>query len=119
MTKLAGLTLVPQTEAAASTVASVARWQRYSTRTQTLEGRLSACPRLAGLLVTFPWTASTRRSGAGRLAQEHFQAKPTARRGGVPSGGWTANDTYTLKVVRYRTPFITTAPGSSRTTTST
>jgi hypothetical protein len=37
----------------------------------------------------------------------------------VPSGGWTANDTYTLKVVRYRTPFITTAPGSSRTTTST
>ena len=24
------------------------------------------------------------------------------------SGGWTAHDTYTLKVVRYRTPFITT-----------
>jgi len=24
------------------------------------------------------------------------------------SGGWTAADTYTLKVARYRTPFITT-----------
>jgi len=24
------------------------------------------------------------------------------------SGGWTADDTYTLKVVRYRTPFVVT-----------
>jgi len=112
-TKLAALTLAPQTETAASTVASAVTGQRYAfdSNPQTLEWASIGVP-VSGsgaITVTFHMDGTdqtiTSAPGAWR--------KGTLRIKGVDdvvasSGGWSANDTYTLKVVRYRTPFITT-----------
>jgi hypothetical protein len=110
-TRLATLTLAPQTDTAASPVASAVAGQRYAfdSNPQTIEWASIGAPASGATTVTLHMDGIdqtlTSAPGAWR--------KSTLRVKGVDdavasSGGWTADDTYTLKVVRYRTPFITT-----------
>jgi CubicO group peptidase (beta-lactamase class C family) len=108
--KLAALTLPPQAETTPSTVASAVNGRRYAfdSNPQTIESATFE-PTGDGAAVTFHMDGLDQKITASPGAWR----KGTLRFKGVDdvvatTGGWTAGDTYTLKVVRYRTPFITT-----------
>jgi CubicO group peptidase (beta-lactamase class C family) len=109
--KLSSLMLPPQDGGTASTLARALPGRRYS---------FGANPSMESLTVdsidargdaTFTVRANgadqrlTATPGAWRKSTAIFQGKPDPV---AASGAWTADDTYTLKVVRYRTPFVTT-----------
>ena len=110
-TKLAALTLPPQTESAASSVASAVAGQRYAfdSNPQTIEWASIGAPASGATTVTLHMDGTdqtiTSAPGAWRKSTLRFKGVDDVV---ASSGGWTASDTYTLKVVRYRTPFITT-----------
>jgi CubicO group peptidase (beta-lactamase class C family) len=110
--RLAGLTLRPETTTASSSIAKSIAGRRYTfaTNRRSIEA------------VAFE---SMDASGAASLTlrmngqDQHLKAKPNGWQTGTleskdasepvaVSGAWTADDTYTLKVVRYRTPFAMT-----------
>jgi CubicO group peptidase (beta-lactamase class C family) len=110
--KLATLTLKPETGAPASTQAAGFTGKRYafatnpeSIESMTLDavdagGDVSLTMRTAG--VDQQVTASRGAWKKGSM-MVHGTPDPIAA-----SGGWSADDTYTLKIARYRTPFATT-----------
>ncbi len=110
--KLARLTLRPQTGAATSAVAAKVAGRRYvfPANPQKLESLTLGSAAADGGVT---WTAKI--AGAdqkitivpGAWHNGTLSAGPAA---GVfaASGAWTADDTFTLKLCRYRTPFITT-----------
>ena len=110
-TKLAALTLPPQTESAASSVDSAVAGQRYAfdSNPQTIEWASIGAPASGATTVTLHMDGTdqtiTSAPGAWRKSTLRFKGVDDVV---ASSGGWTASDTYTLKVVRYRTPFITT-----------
>jgi CubicO group peptidase (beta-lactamase class C family) len=109
--KLAGLTLPPQAQAAASAAASAVAGQRYAfdPNPQTIEWASIGTAGPDGTPVTLHMDGIdqtvTSAPGAWRKSTLRFKGVEDVV---ASSGGWTASDTYTLKVVRYRTPFITT-----------
>ena len=111
VTKLAALTLPPQTESAASSVDSAVAGQRYAfdSNPQTIEWASIGAPASGATTVTLHMDGTdqtiTSAPGAWRKSTLRFKGVDDVV---ASSGGWTASDTYTLKVVRYRTPFITT-----------
>lgn len=108
--KLTTLTLPPQTETAVSAVASDVAGRRYAfnSNPQTIEWA-SITPSSGGTAVTLHMDGIDQTlalsPGVWRNATLRFNGVDDVV---ASSGGWTANDTYTLKVVRYRTPFVTT-----------
>jgi hypothetical protein len=110
-TKLAALTLPPQAERATPAVVSAAAGQRYTfdSNPQTIESVSIAAPASEGTTVTLHMDgidqAITSVPGAWRKGTLRFKGVDDVV---ASSGGWTASDTYTLRVVRYRTPFVTT-----------
>ncbi len=111
--KLASLTLRPvKSGASSSTLASTVAGKRYvfgANRDSIESITLDSMTAGGDVTLTVRTTAVDQhvaaRAGAWR--------KGTIQLAGVTepiaaSGGWTADDTYTLKVVRYRTPFATT-----------
>jgi CubicO group peptidase (beta-lactamase class C family) len=110
--KLATLTLKPATGAPASTQATSVTGKRYAfaTNPESIEsvtldavdaaGDVSLTVRTAG--VDQHVTASR---GSWKKGSMIVRGTPDAI---AASGGWTADDTYTLKIARYRTPFATT-----------
>jgi CubicO group peptidase (beta-lactamase class C family) len=110
-TTLAGLTLPPQSESARSSVGSLASGKRFAfeSNPQTIESAMLENNGSGTATLTLHMDGVDQRIEA---APGRWQ-KGTLRFGGVDdvvatSGGWTADDMYTLKVVRYRTPFVIT-----------
>lgn len=104
--RLASLTLAPQTGNATSALAEAVRGKRFvlAANAQSIEaitiGPEGVTLRASGadqLVATVP--------GAWRTGTLTLKDKPDAI---AASGAWTSEDTYTLKICRYRTPFITT-----------
>lgn len=104
--KLASLTLAPQTGNATSALADAARGKRFV---------FAANPQSIEAITIGPEGVTLRASGADQLVA----AVPGVWRTGTltlkdtpdaiaASGAWTSEDTYTLKICRYRTPFVTT-----------
>jgi hypothetical protein len=110
-TRLATLTLAPQDNTAASGVASAVAGQRYAfdSNPQTIEWASLGAPASGATTVTLHMDGIDQpiasAPGTWRKSTLRFKGVDDAV---ASSGGWTAGDTYTLKVVRYRTPFITT-----------
>jgi CubicO group peptidase (beta-lactamase class C family) len=114
--KLASLTLRPQTGTAAGTAASAAgKRYAFEKNPESIEAITLDAP-ASGSNGSNGDAAFTIRIGG---VDQHIAAAPGAwRKGtlplqGVPtpiaaSGGWTADDTYSLKIARYRTPFAVT-----------
>jgi CubicO group peptidase (beta-lactamase class C family) len=111
--KLASLRLRPvESGTSASTLASTVAGKRYTfgTNRDSIES-IMLDSSTAGADLTFTVrTAGVEQHVAARVGAWR---KGTIQLAGVTepiaaSGGWTAGDTYTLKVVRYRTPFATT-----------
>ena len=102
--KLRSLMLAPITGAPTSTTASAASGRKYVLeKNQPGLETLTLTPSAGGA------TIGLRTAGA----DQSFTAVPgtwtrAAAEGVASSGAWTAADTYTLKVVRYRSPFATT-----------
>jgi CubicO group peptidase (beta-lactamase class C family) len=113
-TKLANLTLKGPAGAATSPLAATASGKRYSFASNALlveslalesassSGDVSLAMRVAGVdqRITAPynkWQKGTLKTSATAPAE------PVAA-----SGAWTSDDTYTMTVARYRTPFVTT-----------
>jgi CubicO group peptidase (beta-lactamase class C family) len=115
--KLAGLTLAPQEGKETTALADAVRGRRFAfeTNAQAIEA-----------LALEPGAIALRMGGA----DQRLPVAPGAWRTGTlvvrgtpepvaVSGAWTADDTYTLKICRYRTPFVTTyrlKPAGSRMT---
>jgi len=110
--KLASLILRPQTGGPASTMTNTVTGKRYvfAKNPDSIESIALDSADAAG-------AASFTMRVAG--VDQHVAAAPSAWRKGTltvrgasdpmaASGGWTADDTYTLKISRYRTPFATT-----------
>jgi len=109
--KLATLTLKPQTGAPSSTQAGTFTGKRYTFATNpesieslmvdsaTAGGDVSFTIRSAGVDQHLTASAGAWRKGSLLIKGA---AEPIAA-----SGGWTADDTYALKIARYRTPFAT------------
>src|SRR5262249_49103182 len=110
--KLGTLTLKPQTGAPDSTKAGTFTGKRYTfgTNTESIEavtldstnagGDVALTIRMGGVDQHVTASRAGWRKGTMtfRGAQEPIAA----------SGGWTADDTYALRIVRYRTPFAAT-----------
>ena len=116
-TRLAGLTLPPLVESAPSPVGP-SRWVRYSasgkrfafeSNPQTIESAMLENNGAGTATVTLHMDGMDQRIEA---APGRWQKGTLRFRGAddvvATSGAWTADDTYTLKVVRYRTPFVIT-----------
>lgn len=110
-TKLGALTLPPQAETASSAVAGAVVGQRYAfdSNPQTIEWASIGAPASGSTVVTLHMDGIDQPIASAPGAWR----KGTLRVKGVDdviasSGGWTAPDMYTLKVVRYRTPYVTT-----------
>ena len=111
-TRLARLTLRPESSVAAAPMTKAVVGHRYTfpTNSRSIEA-ITFDSIDAGGVATFTVKVNgdeqrlTAGSGAWRngVLKNQNSSDPVAI-----SGGWTADDTYTLKVVRYRTPFITT-----------
>lgn len=111
-TKLAGLTLKPQTGSATSPRAKAIAGKRFVFGSNPLSleaitvdsvspnGDVSLTMRMAG--VDQRVTAGHNAWKKGAFMQGPAQDVIAA------SGGWSADDTYTFKIVRYRTPFAAT-----------
>ena len=110
--KLASLTLPPQTGAATSPQVTSVAGVRYT---------LDANPQSIEAIALDSMNAAGDASFTVRIAgaDQRIAAAPGAWRKGAlktsggsdpiaASGAWTADDTYTLKVIRYQTPFTTT-----------
>jgi CubicO group peptidase (beta-lactamase class C family) len=112
--KLAHLSLRPQTgvTTASMTVAKAAVGTRYvfETNKQSIDAiALDSADAKGGVALTLRVAGVDQRIEAAPDAWK----KQTVTLRGVPdaiaaSGAWTADETYTLKVVRYQTPFATT-----------
>ena len=108
---LGALTLAPQAETASSSVASAVAGQRYAfdSNPQTIEWASVAAPVSGAVAVTLHMDGIdqtiTSVPAAWRKGSLRFKGVDDVV---ASSGGWTATDTYTLKVVRYRTPYVTT-----------
>lgn len=110
--RLASLTLRPQAGAATSMMAKTVGGKRYilESNPQSLESIALEPPGANGdVAVTMRIAGVDQRVTAAH--NDWRQGTLTLR--GTPeliaaSGGWTADDSYTLKIVRYRTPFATT-----------
>ncbi len=106
--KLASLTLPAQTNTGtAAGDALVGRRYVFTSNTQAIESIALASADTSGRV-----TLSVRTAGKDQqlLVTPGSWQKGTAASGEriAATGGWTAADTYTLKVARYHTPFITT-----------
>jgi CubicO group peptidase (beta-lactamase class C family) len=111
MARLAHLTLKPQSNTATSALVKTLAGRRYTfeKNPQSIEAIMIDSAAANGAL-----TMTVRMAGT----DQHVTATPdnwqkgtlTGATGPDPiaaSGGWTADDSYALKVVRYRTPFAT------------
>jgi CubicO group peptidase (beta-lactamase class C family) len=107
--KLAGLTVRPQQGAATSTLAKTLAGKQYllASNPQLLEAITLDSAAANG---TASWTIRVAGSDQGVTASHGSWHKGTftvrdTSEVMAASGAWTADDTYTLKIVRYRTPF--------------
>lgn len=110
--KLAGLTLRPQNGAPTSAMVPAVSGRRYAvegTNARSIEAvtlNSNAADGRASLTFRFAGRDAEIRAAAGAWEKGTLvvqgREEPIAA-----SGGWTAGDTYTLKVARYRTPFVT------------
>ena len=110
--RLSGLVLHPEAGSAGASAAKSVVGKRYviETNPRSIDAiTLASIDVSGGAVFTFKIAGAEQRISArpgawqkGTMVLDGL-TQPTAA-----SGGWTAADTYTLKVARYRTPFVTT-----------
>ena len=108
---LATLTLQTPAGAAQSGLARTVAGKRYMfDSNKPLLESITFDPALAGgTSVILRINGADERIAVGQSGWQKGTLNTSAARDAIAaSGAWTAEDTYTLKVVRYRTPFVTT-----------